>query len=116
MFLAFHGDFQNLKLKYCVYVLYSLKDQKLYEIGNIFYWNTNDHTKPESFKNSVTFKSGGINDWMFYISNNSQQNKLSKEYNMPIGKVKGFTFNYKGVDLTFKRTVTEPAEPLARVA
>lgn len=72
----------------------------------IFYWNTNDHTKPESFKNSVTFKSGGINDWMFYISNNSQQNKLSKEYNMPIGKVKGFTFNYKGVDLTFKRTVT----------
>ena len=60
----------------------------------------------KSFANSVTFKSGNINDWTFYILSPSKQNETSKNYNMPIGVVKGFTFKYKGVDLTFKRTVT----------
>ena len=74
--------------------------------SELIFWNQNDHNDLKSFANSVTFKSGNINDWTFYILSPSKQNETSKNYNMPIGVVKGFTFKYKGVDLTFKRTVT----------
>jgi hypothetical protein len=74
--------------------------------SELIFWNQNDHNDLKSFANSVTFKSGNINDWAVYIATPSKQNETSKNYNMPIGVVKGFTFKYKGVDLTFKRTVT----------
>jgi hypothetical protein len=74
--------------------------------SELIFWNQNDHNDLKSFANSVTFKSGNINDWAVYITTPSKQNETSKNYNMPIGVVKGFTFKYKGVDLTFKRTVT----------
>ena len=66
-------------------------------------WNENDHNDLKSFSNSVTFKDGASNDWSMFILTG---NKYQKDYGMPIGKVKGFSFNYKGVDFTFKRTVT----------
>lgn len=68
-----------------------------------FVWNQNDHNDLKSFSNSVTFKDGSINDWASFIL---MGNKYQKDYGMPIGKVKGFNFNYKGIDFTFKRTVT----------
>jgi hypothetical protein len=74
--------------------------------SELIFWNQNDHNDLKSFANSVTFKSGNINDWAVYITTPSKQNETSKNYNMPIGVVKGFTFKYRGVDLTFKRTVT----------
>ena len=74
--------------------------------SELIFWNQNDHNDLKSFANSVTFKSGNINDWAVYIATPSKQTETSKSYNMPIGVVKGFTFKYKGVDLTFKRTVT----------
>ena len=76
--------------------------------SKLYYWDENDHNDLKSFANSVTFKSGNINDWTDYIITltPSKQNETSKNYNMPIGVVKSFTFKYKGVDLTFKRTVT----------
>jgi hypothetical protein len=74
--------------------------------SELIFWNQNDHNDLKSFANSVTFKSGNINDWAVYIATPSKQNETSKSYNMPIGVVKGFTFKYKGVDFTFKRTVT----------
>ena len=66
-------------------------------------WNENDHNDLKLFSNSVTFKDGASNDWSMFILTG---NKYQKDYGMPIGKVKGFSFNYKGVDFTFKRTVT----------
>jgi hypothetical protein len=66
-------------------------------------WNENDHNDLKSFSNSVTFKDGASNNWSMFILTG---NKYQKDYGMPIGKVKGFSFNYKGVDFTFKRTVT----------
>jgi hypothetical protein len=71
--------------------------------SKLYYWNENDHNDLKSFSNSVTFKDGSSNDWAIFIT---AGNKYQKDYGMPIGKVKGFSFNYKGVDLTFKRTVT----------
>ena len=71
--------------------------------SKLYYWNENDHNDLKSFSNSVTFKNGSSNDWAIFIT---AGNKYQKDYGMPIGKVKGFSFNYKGVDLTFKRTVT----------
>lgn len=66
-------------------------------------WNENDHKDLKSFSSSVTFKDGTSKDWSMFILTG---NKYQKDYGMPIGKVKGFSFNYKGIDFTFKRTVT----------
>jgi hypothetical protein len=74
--------------------------------SELIFWNQNDHNDLKSFANSVTFKSGNINDWAVYISTPSKQNETSKSYNMPIGVVKGFTFKYRGVDFIFKRSVS----------
>ena len=71
---------------------------------NLYYWNENDHNDLTSFLNSFTFKDGSSDDWVEFFT--LPGNKYQKEYVMPIGKVKGFTFKYKGVDLTFKRTAT----------
>ena len=71
--------------------------------SKLYYWDENDHNDVKLFSNSVTFKNGSLNDWTFFIISG---NKYQKDYVMPIGKVKGFSFNYKSVDLTFKRTVT----------
>jgi hypothetical protein len=74
--------------------------------SELLVWNQNDHNDLKSFANSVTFKSGNINDWAIYISTPSKQNETSKNYNMPIGDVKGFKFKYREVEFTFKRSVT----------
>jgi len=71
--------------------------------SKLYYWNENDHSDLKSFSNSFTFKNGTSNDWSMFILTG---NKYQKDYGMPIGKVKGFSFNYKGVDFTFNRTVT----------
>jgi hypothetical protein len=71
--------------------------------SKLYYWDENDHNDVKLFSNSVTFKNGSLNDWTFFIISG---NKYQKDYVMPISKVKGFSFNYKSVDLTFKRTVT----------
>ena len=74
--------------------------------SELIFWNQNDHNDLKSFANSVTFKSGNINDWAVYISTPSKQYETSKSYNMPIGVVKGFTFKYRSVDFIFKRSVS----------
>ena len=71
---------------------------------NLYYWNENDHNDLTSFLNSFTFKDSSSDDWVEFFMLTG--NKYQKKYVMPIGKVKGFTFKYKGVDLTFKRTAT----------
>jgi len=71
--------------------------------STLYYWNENDHNNLKSFAKSVVFKSGNINDWGGFIVSG---NKIQKNYVMPIGKVKGFSFKYKGVEFEFKRALT----------
>ena len=71
--------------------------------STLYYWNENDQKNLESFSKSVTFKDGSSNDWAFFLSSGNQ---YQKNYVMPIGKVKGFSFDYKGRSFTFKRSVT----------
>jgi hypothetical protein len=75
--------------------------------STVSYWNTNDHNNLNSFADSVVFKSGNINDWAVYITIPTVNSEVQKSYSMPIGKVKGFSFNYKGVDFNFKRSISK---------